>query len=80
MSGAKNDACSIICEAEKEGVLVTRHGKLAGVVIGFRDEDNWFDYGIEHDEKFFQRIAKAGGGTRKEEHVTLDELSNRMLT
>jgi prevent-host-death family protein len=74
MSEAKNDICSIIRESEKEEVLITRHGKPAAVVIGFRDEDDWFDYKIEHDEKFLRRIAKAREEIRKGEYVTLDEL------
>jgi prevent-host-death family protein len=74
MSEAKNDICSIIREAEKEEVLITRHGKPAAVVIGFRDEDDWFDYKIEHDERFLRKIAKAREEIRKGAYVTLDEL------
>jgi prevent-host-death family protein len=74
MSEAKNDICSIIREAEKEEVLITRHGKPAAVVIGFRNEDDWFDYKIEHDDKFLRKIAKAREEIRKGEYVTLDEL------
>jgi len=74
MSEAKNDICSIIREAEKKEVLITRHGKPAAVVIGFRDEDDWFDYKIEHDERFLRRIAKAREEIGKGEYVTLDEL------
>ena len=76
MSEAKNDICSIVREAEKEEVLIARHGKPAAVVIGFRDEDDWFDYKIEHDERFFRRIAKAREEIRKGEYITLDELSD----
>jgi len=76
MSEAKNDICSIIREAEKEEVLITRHGKPAAVVVGFRDEDDWFDYKIEHDERFLRRIAKAREEIRKGEYITLDELSD----
>ena len=76
MSEAKNDICTIISEAEKEEVLITRHGKPAALVIGFRDEDDWFDYKIEHDKKFLRRIAKAREEIRKGEYVTLDELSD----
>ncbi len=76
MSEAKNDICSIIREAEEEEVLITRHGKPAAVVVGFRDEDDWFDYKIEHDERFLRRIAKAREEIRKGEYVTLDELSD----
>jgi prevent-host-death family protein len=76
MSEAKNDICGIIREAEKEEVLITRHGKPAAVVIGFRDEDDWFDYKIEHDERFLRKIAKAREEIRKGAYVTLDELSD----
>jgi len=74
MSEAKNDICSIIREAEVEEVLITRHGKPAAVVIGFNDEDDWFDYKMEHDEKFLKRIAKAREEIRQGRFVTLDDL------
>ena len=76
MSEAKNDICSIIREAEEEEVVITRHGKPAAVVIGFRDEDDWFDYKVEHDERFLRKIAKAREEIRKGKLVTLDELSD----
>ena len=74
MTEAKNDICSIIREAEKEEVLITRHGKPAAVVIGFHDEDDWLDYKIKHDEKFLRKIAKAREEIRRGAYVTLDEL------
>ena len=76
MSEAKNDICSIIREAEKEEILITRHGKPCAVVIGFRDEDDWFDYRITHDEKFLRRIAKAREEIRKGAYVPLEELAD----
>lgn len=74
MTQAKNDICSIIREAEKDEVVITRHGKPAAVVIGFRDEDEWIDYKLEHDEKFLAKIAKARKEIRDGRFVTLDEL------
>ena len=71
---AKNDICSIIREAEKEEILITRHGKPAAVMIGFRNEDDWFDYKLEHDENFLRKIAKARKEIRDGRFVTLDEL------
>jgi len=76
MTEAKNDICSIIREAEKDEVLITRHGKPAAVVIGFRDEDEWFDYKLQHDERFLRRIAKARREIRDGKFVTLDELQD----
>jgi prevent-host-death family protein len=74
MTEAKNDICSIIREAEKEEVVITRHGKPAAVIIGFRDEDDWFDYRLEHDEAFLKKIARARKEIRNGKFVTLDEL------
>ncbi len=76
MTEAKNDICSIIREAEKNEVLITRHGKPAAVVIGFRDEDEWFDYKLQHDERFLRRIAKARREIRDGKFVNLDELQD----
>jgi len=74
MAEAKNDICRIIREAEKEGVLITRHGRPAALVIGFHDEDDWLDYRLEHDEKFLRRIARARKQIRDGHFVALDDL------
>jgi len=74
MTEAKNDICRIIREAEKESVVITRHGKPAAVVIGFQDEDDWFDYRIEHDEKFRARIAQAREDIRHGRYAKLEDL------
>ena len=76
MTEAKNDICSIIREAEGEEILITRHGKPAAVIIGFHDEDDWFDYKIEHDEAFLRKIAKARDEISKGKYVSIDELSD----
>jgi prevent-host-death family protein len=74
MTEAKNDICSIIREAEKDEIVITRHGKPAAVVIGFRDEDEWFEYKLQRDEKFLRRITKARNEIRTGRFVTLDDL------
>jgi len=75
MTEAKNDICALIREAEKDEVVVTRHGKPAAVIIGFVDDDAWFDYRLEHDETFLQKIAKARDQIKRGEFVSLDQLS-----
>jgi prevent-host-death family protein len=76
MTEAKNDICRIIREAEKDQILIIRHGKPAAVVIGFHDEDDWFDYRLEHDEAFLRKIAKAREEIREGKFVALDKLPN----
>jgi prevent-host-death family protein len=74
MTEAKNDICSLIREAEKDEVVVTRHGKPAAVIIGFADDDAWFDYRLQHDETFLQKIARARDQIKRGEFVSLDKL------
>lgn len=46
-------------EAGKQESLIARHGRQAGVLIGFESEDDWFEYRLEADPCFLQRIEKA---------------------
>jgi hypothetical protein len=34
-------------KAGDEEIIITRHGKPAGVSIGFASEEDWFDYRFE---------------------------------
>lgn len=64
--------------AADEEIVITRHGKPAGVLIGFETEEDWFDYRLENDPQFLARIASArqslrdGGGVRIEDLVIGD--------
>jgi prevent-host-death family protein len=60
--------------AGKEGVVITRHGKAAGVLIGFETEDDWFDYRLENDPRFLERIAAARKSLRAGRGVRLEDL------
>jgi prevent-host-death family protein len=70
----KNDICSILREAEEREVLITRRGQPAAVIVGFKNEDDWFDYQLEHDPRFIAGIAKARQQIRDGQYVTLDDL------
>jgi len=73
LSEAKDDLSRLLREAEEQEIVITRHGKPAGVLIGFKSEDDWFDYRLQHDERFLRRIEsarkslRAGRGTRLED-------------
>jgi prevent-host-death family protein len=51
LSTVKDHLSEYLDMAEKEEVVITRHGKPAGVLIGFASEDDWFDYRLENDPK-----------------------------
>jgi prevent-host-death family protein len=62
--------------AAKEEVVITRHGKPAGRLIGFESEDNWLDYGLEHDPRFLARIQRARRSLRENKGVRLEDLKD----
>ena len=74
LSEAKDDLSKFLKVAEKEEVLITRHGKPAGILIGFQSEDDWFDYRLENDPRFLQRIESARMSLRSGRGVRLEDL------
>jgi len=51
LSEIKDDLSRYLREAETQEIVITRHGKPAGVLIGFESEEDWFDYRLEHDAR-----------------------------
>jgi prevent-host-death family protein len=74
LSEMKDDFSRFLREAETGEIVITRHGKPAGVLIGFRSEDDWFDYRLEHDPRFLERVEGARAGLRAGRGVKLDDL------
>ena len=73
LAKVKDDLSRYLRLAESEEVVITRHGRPAGVLIGFGSEEAWFDYRLEHHPEFLRRIGTAradivaGRGIRLEE-------------
>ncbi len=59
LSEIKDDLSRYLRIAEREEVIITRHGKPAGVLIGFESEEDWFDYKLENDPRFLRRVQTA---------------------
>ena len=74
LSEIKDDFSLFLHEAEKGEIVITRHGKPAGVLIGFESEDDWFDYRLENDPRFLQRIEKARKSLRTGRGVRLEDI------
>lgn len=49
LSEVKDDLSRFLREAERQEIVIPRHGQPAGVLIGFESEDNWFDHKLEND-------------------------------
>jgi len=44
LSEVKDDLSKYLRIAGTEEIVITKHGKPAGVLIGFESEDDWIDY------------------------------------
>jgi prevent-host-death family protein len=63
-----------IDQAADEEIVVTRHGRPAAVIAGFKDEDNWFDDRLETDERFLARIEESRRQAREGRYTRLEDL------
>ena len=74
LSEIKDDLSRFLREAETVEIVITRHGKPAGVLIGFESEDDWFEYRLEHDPRFLQRVESARSSLRAGRGVKLEDV------
>jgi prevent-host-death family protein len=74
LSEIKGDLSRYLRLAENEEIVITKHGKPAGLLVGFASEDDWFDYKLEHDTRFLQRIARARQSLQARKGVKLEDL------
>ena len=74
LAEVKDDLSRFLRLAASEEIIITRHGKPAGVLIGFDSEDDWLDYRLEHHPEFLRRVAAAREGLRSGRGVRLEDL------
>jgi prevent-host-death family protein len=74
LAQVKDDLSKYLRLAARREVVITRHGRPAGVLIGFASEDDWFEYRLEHHPEFLRRVAEARAAIRQGRGVLLGEL------
>ncbi len=74
LSEVKDQFSEYLHLAEEEEIIITRHGKPAGILKGFASEDDWFDYRLEHDPRFLARVERARKSLRDGKGVYLKDL------
>ena len=74
LSEIKDDLSRYLREAETQEIVITRHGKPAGLLIGFESEEDWFEYRLENDRRFLHRIEQARRSLRAGSGVRLEDL------
>ena len=75
LAKVKDDLSKYLRLAAGEEIVITRHGRPAGVLIGFESEDDWFDYRIENHPIFLRQIAKSRLDLRSGLGIRLEDLA-----
>ncbi|HKY35228.1 MAG TPA: type II toxin-antitoxin system prevent-host-death family antitoxin [Polyangiaceae bacterium] len=77
LAKVKDDLSGFLRRAEREEIVITRHGKPAGILIGFESEDDWLDYRLEHSPEFLTRIATAREALTRGRGVRLEDAERK---
>ena len=64
LSEIKDQLSKYLRLAERDEVVITRHGRPAGVLIGFASEDDWFEYRLQRDPRFLAWVESARASLR----------------
>ena len=76
LSDVKDDLSKYLRMAEAEQIVITRHGKPAGVLVGFASDDDWFDFQLEHDPRFLRRIEQARQSLRSGKGIKFEDVED----
>lgn len=74
LAKVKDDLSRYLRLAEAQEIVITRHGRPAGVLIGFQSEDDWFEYQLESNPEFLARIERARGEIRSGLGLKLEDV------
>lgn len=74
LSEVKDDLSRYLREAETQEIVITRHGRPAGILIGFESEEDWFEYRLENDPQFLRRIEQARDSLQAGRGVRLEDV------
>jgi prevent-host-death family protein len=74
LAKVKDDLSRYLRLAANGEIVITRHGRPAGVLIGFGSEEDWFEYQLEHNTAFLERVAAARAALRQGRGMRLEDL------
>lgn len=72
----KDDLPRYLRMAASEEIVITRHGRPEGVLIGFETEEDWFEYRLEHHPEFLSRAREARAALAQGKGVRLEQLTS----
>ncbi len=74
LAAVKDQLSKFLDEAAHEQVVITRHGRPSGVLIGFETEDDWFEYRLMNDPRVLRRIQQARDSFRAGRGIPWEEV------
>jgi prevent-host-death family protein len=74
LAKVKDDLSRYLKLAAGEEIVITRHGRPAGVLIGFASEEDWFEYRFEHHPEFLRRVQAARRAIESGRGVRLEDV------
>ena len=74
LAQVKDQLSGFLRKAAHEDIVITKHGKPAGVLIGFETEDDWFEYRLLHDPRFLKKIARARASIRAGKGIPWEDI------
>ena len=74
LAEVKDDLSKYLRLAVDDEILITRHGRPAGILIGFASDEDWFEYRLEHHPEFLRRIEQARIALRAGQGVPLRDV------
>ena len=74
LAEVKDDLSRYLRLAADEEIVITRHGRPAGILIGFASEEEWFEYRLEHHPEFMRRIEEARVAIRAGQGIPLRDV------
>ena len=74
LAKVKDDLSRYLRLASEEEIVITRHGRPAGVRIGFESDEDWFEYRLEHHPEFLRRVAEARAALLAGQGVRLEDI------
>lgn len=74
LAKVKDDLSRYLRAATEEEIVITRHGRPAGVLIGFANEDDWVEYRLENHPEFLARVAAARTALRAGQGTPLERV------
>jgi prevent-host-death family protein len=77
LNQVKDDLSRYLRMAEKEDIIITRHGVPAGILIGFEDPEAWWEELLLRDPRFRERVAQARNSLRDGQGSSIEQLREK---